>query len=390
MSFAFARTPHIVFGPGTFRDLARMTRAFGPTALIVSGARSFVSSGRWETLAAALKAESVDPHRVGVDGEPSPELVDRVVSEHRGKDPDVVVAVGGGSVMDAGKAISAMLREEGSAADYIEGIGTKTHSGDKVPFVAVPTTCGTGSEATKNAVLSRVGPEGFKKSLRHDNFVPDVALIDPELALSCPPDVAAACSVDAFTQLLESYTSTKATPMTDALAVSGLEKVRDNLIPSCTDAAGDIRVRGAMAYAGLLSGMTLANAGLGIIHGLAGPIGGYFDIPHGVICGTLAAPAIEANVAALKEGDELGSPGLEKYADAGRILSDDPRADQDRALKALMDKVREWTEILKLPRLGKYGVKESDLDKIVAGAGNKNNPVKLDKERIRRMLLSRL
>ncbi|MFH1724397.1 MAG: iron-containing alcohol dehydrogenase [Elusimicrobiota bacterium] len=388
--FAFARTPKIVFGPGKLRELGQMAEGFGKTALILTGARSFTASGRWDALGEDFSRRGVAHYRVTVEGEPSPESVDAVVADFKGKDPDVVIGIGGGSVMDAGKAVAAMLRHEGPVVDYLEGVGTKTPTGAKVPFIAVPTTCGTGSEATKNAVLSEVGTGGFKKSLRHDNFVPDVALIDPELALSCPRDVSAACGMDAFTQLLEPYVSTKSNPLTDAVALSGLDLLRDNLLPSCTTGADDVDVRAAMAYAGLMSGIALANAGLGIVHGLAAPLGGFFDIPHGVICGTLTGPAIEVNIAALKRQGNAGEPGLFKYATAGALLTGEDSSDRDGCLAALVAKAREWTRALKIPPLSDYGVKAADVNIIVAGAGNKNNPVALSADEIKALLMSRI
>ena len=189
---------------------------------------------------------------------------------------DVVLSTGGGSVIDAGKAVSAMLRVEGSVAEYLEDVGTRKHPGTKVPFVAVPTTAGTGCEATRNAVLSRVGPDGFKKSLRHDNFLPDAAVVDPVLTLSCPPDITAACGLDALTQLLESFVSTKASVLTDVLALSGLEHIGNSLVPACTNSGQDIDMRANLSYAALMSGITLTSAGLGTVHGFASSIGGLF------------------------------------------------------------------------------------------------------------------
>ena len=293
--------------------------------------------------------------------------------------------------MDAGKAVSAMLLQEGSVVDYLEGVGTGVeHSGKKVPLVAVPTTAGTGSEATKNAVLSRPGPQGFKKSLRHDNFVPDVVLLDPKLMLSCPPFITAACGMDAFTQLLESYVSTKASPMTDALALSGLEHIGASLVLACTHGAGDENVRASMAYAALMSGITLANAGLGLVHGLASAIGGGFDIPHGVVCGTLmgAVNAFTIQKLTAEQGPE--HPALKKYARVGALLKGMQMGDVAQGCEMLLETIASWTETLKIPHLGEYGIRESDFDGILAGSGNKNNPLPLGADEIRGVLKERL
>jgi alcohol dehydrogenase class IV len=273
---------------------------------------------------------------------------------------------------------------------YLEGVGTKTHPGKTLPFIAVPTTAGTGSEATKNAVISKVGKSGFKKSLRHDNFTPVCAIVDPELTLSCPPRVTAACGMDAFTQLLESYVSPQASPFTDALALSGIELMAPALIPASTGQAGDIGLRTSLAYAAFLSGITLANAGLGIIHGLAAALGGLAPIAHGVVCATLLAEACRTNVTRLRELRGPEDVLLAKFARLGRIVSGARDADAPDACDLLLRTLDEWTEKLPIPRLGAYGVSESDLDALAAQAGQKNNPVRLEVDDIKAILHARL
>ena len=390
--FAFSGIPGIVFGPGEFRRVSRILKEMGNHVLIVTGAGSLDRAGNWDLLLHGLKQESMRHCRVVVEGEPSPDLVDRSVSQFRDKGIQVVLAVGGGSVVDAGKAISAMLPQDDSVVEYLEGIGNKKHNGEKLPFVAVPTTSGTGSEATKNAVLSKVGPQGFKKSIRHDRFIPDVAVVDPELMLSCPPDISAACGLDAFTQLLESYVSTQASPFTDALAYSGISFLKDSLVPVCTNEGHSIGRRASMAYASLVSGITLANAGLGVVHGLASPIGGLFSIPHGVVCGTLVGAETRINIERLRKQGRKGHMALEKYARIGALVSGRDYKGEDIALccDLLMETIDAWTETLKIPLLSEYGVRDSDLDEIVQGAGNKNNPVALNEEEIKDLLLMRL
>jgi alcohol dehydrogenase len=303
---------------------------------------------------------------------------------------DVVIGIGGGSVIDGAKAISAMLPHLNSVLDHLEDVGRDVpHDGVKAPFVAVPTTSGTGGEMTKNAVLSMVGPDGYKKSLRHDNLVPDAVIVDPLLMLTCPPHVTAACGMDALTQLLEPYLSPIAFPLSDALAWSGLESAAANLVPAATDRGGDVGVRAGMAYASLMSGAALANAGLGIVHGLASPIGGFFAIPHGVVCGTLVAEATEANLAALRR--ERANPGaLAKYAKVGVLFGGDPAKGEAWNCDHLVARLRELTETLRLPRLSAYGIGEGDLDRIVEKAGNRKNPVQLDPEAIRSLVARRL
>lgn len=193
-----------------------------------------------------------------MSGEPTPDFVDRVAERYRGESIAWVVGIGGGSAMDAGKAISAMLSQQGSVADFLEGMETRRHDGRKTPYLAVPTSSGTGSEATKNAVLSRIGADGFKCSLRHDNFVPDVALVDPCLMLSCPPEVTAACGLDALTQLIEAYVSSKASPLSDALALDGIAHFAAGFQRAVDAGSSDVDARAHVAYAAFLSGVTLA------------------------------------------------------------------------------------------------------------------------------------
>jgi alcohol dehydrogenase class IV len=284
-----------------------------------------------------------------------------------------------------------------SVTEFLEGIGDRTHGGEKVPFIAVPTTSGTGSEATKNAVLSQIGEEGFKKSIRHDNFVPDAAVIDPELTVSCPPDVTAACGMDALTQLLESYFSTKASPMTDALALSGIEAVAKGLITASLKSPGDIDARGNMSYGAFISGVTLANAGLGLVHGVASFVGGFFDIPHGVVCANLMGPAMRETLDALKNDPTLDEEkrlkAIEKFALAGALLDgvDIRKVDEtDRFSELLVERIHEWVEELKIAPFGEYGMTESDVEKIAGLADNKNNPVSIPKDVVAKIIRERL
>ncbi len=393
LPFNFASIPHIIFGAGKLSELYKIILTLGKNALIVTGSSSLENSGKWEEITSELAKRSILFDHISIKGEPSPQLIDENAKKFRNKKIDVVIGIGGGSVVDAGKAISAMIPKSDSISNYLEGIGNKVHDGIKVPYIAIPTTSGTGSEATKNAVISKVGSDGFKKSLRHDNLIPNYAIIDPELIISCPPSVTAACGMDAFTQLLEAYVSSKPSPMTDALAYSGMKAMKDNMIPSCTYRSTDIEVRSAMAYGSLMSGITLANAGLGIVHGLASPIGGFFDIPHGVICGTLLAEATKMNILKIKKMGLAGKEALLKHAKIGGLLEGNEcfeEKDIDYFCYALTDTLDKWTERLDLEKLGKYGITSKDLDKIVENAGLKNNPVLLSREDIKIILMNRL
>jgi alcohol dehydrogenase class IV len=388
--FTLSRIPEIRFGAGIIRTLPQLLAKFGDQMLIVTGGVSFLNSKICKELYKAL----IDNHSVVIQsivtGEPSPELVDKEVTFFKSKQIDIVIAIGGGSVIDAGKAISAMLNEDGSVADYLEGVGTgKIPSGLKVPFIAVPTTAGTGSEATKNAVLSQVGLQGYKRSLRHDNFIPDIALIDPELMLSLPANLTATCGMDALTQLMEAYLSPKSNPMIDALAFSGMEAVKNSLESAVQDGAHDIAARTGMAYASLLSGIALAQAGLGIVHGLASPIGGYYNIPHGVICGTLLAPATEMNIQLLRQKGE-NDWALYKYARIGALFGHCDEENVDFCCQQLIEQLYNWTYRFNLPMLSDYGIKLNQVEKIVVNSDIKNNPVRLSDEHIAAILKKRI
>ena len=390
MPFDFYRCPRIVFGPGRIREVGKLASRCGSKALVLTGSESLERSGNWDEIARSLADSSVTFDRLTVKGEPSPDFVDTAVREFGDHSPDVVVAVGGGSVIDCAKAIAAMLPIGEPVTPYLEGVGDRNHPGTTLPLIAAPTTAGTGSEATKNAVLSRVGIGGFKKSLRHDNFTPLCALLDPALTLSCPPPVTASCGMDAFTQLLESYVSPNASPLTDALALSGIEQIPASLLPASTDRGGDMDCRSSLMYAAFLSGVTLANAGLGIIHGLAGPVGARIPMPHGMVCATLLWEACRMNIRRIREQRGAEDAMLARYARVGRILSATLDTDVLRGCDLLLDTLKEWTETLQIPRLGDFGMEESDLDGLVAQAGQKANPVQLNATDVKAILKARL
>lgn len=389
--FSFAKVPPIYFGAGKRQMIPSwlQDRALSRLLLVIGG-QSLQKTGKLAHIEASLQQYGLTYEIINCPGEPTPSFIDNTCKTYRDEGIQGVVGIGGGSVVDAGKAISAMLPHRNSIMDHLEGVGKGIpHSGTKVPYLAVPTTSGTGSEVTKNAVISEVGPQGFKKSIRHENLIPDGVIVDSELLITCPPSITAACGLDAFTQLLEPYLSPTASPMTDALAWSGLTAIGPNLLAACGKGADDLTVREAMAYGSLLSGICLANAGLGIVHGLASPLGGFFLIPHGVVCGTLLAAAAEANWQALIERDSK-NPAVIKMAKLGEFLDGEPGKDPAYYGEVLCQILWKWTQSLKLPRLGDYGVQTSDLERIVAKTRNRNNPIQLTELEITQLLQSRL
>ncbi|MFX1235115.1 MAG: iron-containing alcohol dehydrogenase [Promethearchaeota archaeon] len=392
-NFNFASIPQILFGSGTINQLFSIIPQYGRNLLYVIGKNSLRNSKKWNEVIDKSDVNSLNYSIISIRGEPSPNLIDSFIDQYRNQKIDLVVGIGGGSVIDAGKAISAMLLKKDSVKDYLEGVGIKKHDGIKIPYIAVPTTSGTGSEATKNAVLSEVGPEGFKKSLRHDNLIPNYAIIDPELTISCPASVTAACGLDAFTQLLEAYTSNKSNPMTDSLAYSGMIYMKDAIIPVCTTNPSDLNLRAIMAYGALMSGICLANAGLGIVHGLASSIGGFFRIPHGVVCGTLLAESTRMNIMNLKKLGSSGLEALQKYATIGALFDKKKIIEKTQIeyyCSLLISNLEKWTIDLGIEGLGKYGISVNDIEKIVNSAGIKNNPVPLSEENIYKIMESRI
>lgn len=391
-SFSIVRLPRIEFGEGKIKQLPEFILSHGHSALLVTGDKSITGNPIWHQLLTDMADSRISWKRVQVHDEPSPEMIDEIVHQYHADNFDVVVAIGGGSVLDAAKAIAGLLPYGNSVMDHLEGVGPElAYGGPPLPFIAVPTTAGTGSEATKNAVLSRRGEHGFKKSFRDDQLVPDMALLDPGLLATCPPSLIAANGMDALTQLMESYVSLNANPFTDALALSGLEAARDSLLPWYEN-SGNADACAGMAYAALLSGITLAQCGLGSVHGLASPLGAFFPVPHGVVCGTLVASCTEQNIKSMNER-EPDNTALDRYARLGSLFGRRHFGNHAEAHATLVSVLQEWTVKMKLPVLSEYGISESDFDRIIAhcrGSSMKTNPIVLTDDEIRSILYTRL
>jgi len=390
--FSLARFPRIVFGSGCIDRLPALVSGYGKHVLLVTGASSLQASPAWERIQQDLQQAGINLEHTRVNGEPSPQLIDAVVKQFSGHGIDVVLGIGGGSVLDAAKAIAGLLRIGGTVMDYLEGVGPeKPYRGPALAFIAVPTTAGTGSEATRNAVLSVQGENGFKKSFRDEQLVPEYAVVDPDLLATCPPSQIAANGMDALTQLIESYVSTGANRVTDALALDGISAARDSLLPLYDDPAGAGPAREGMAYAALVSGITLAQTGLGSVHGLASPLGAFFPIPHGVVCGTLVATATRVNIAAMR-AREPDNPALVRYTVLGELLCQQTFSTSAVAQDALIALLEDWTAHMDIPRLGQCGVTPGDFDRIVAnsrGSSMRTNPIVLADAEIRDILQQR-
>jgi alcohol dehydrogenase class IV len=387
-NISLIRTPRILFGSGQADKIPALIRPGWKHILILTGSRSHVKNPIYATIILFLEKTGIRLSFERIENEPSPKDIDNIARKSIYQDVDAVIAIGGGSVLDAGKAVSAMIPVNDSVLNYLEGVGNLTHPGTKKFFIAMPTTSGTGSEATSNAVLSQTGVNGFKRSLRHENFVPDIALVDPRLTLSCPASITASSGMDAFTQLLESYVSVKSNSLTDAYALEGIRYIHRSLVRAVSN-GNDLEARTGMAYAALLSGITLANAGLGLIHGFASSVGGFFEIPHGTVCGTMMGIVNRYNIKALLKQDEETIARL-KYAETGKILSGETGKSTEWYLNFTAGYIDELTEKLQLKRLSEFGIRMEDLDRIAEVTDHKANPVKFQKEELAEMLENRL
>jgi alcohol dehydrogenase class IV len=387
-SFRFFPLPKIIFGPGKRIELSSELEPYGDNVLLITGTTSFHTSGHGSEIERALKASGIKFHSETIGKEPSPKMVDEIANKYRGRGIDAVVAVGGGSVMDAGKAVSAMLLVEYGARHYLEGVGDMEHPGTKVPFIAMPTTSGTGSEMTKNAVLSEVGESGYKKSLRHDNFIPNVAIVDPEMMLSCPPALTATSGMDAFTQLLESYVSKQSNPLTDAIALQGLKMVKRFLIRAFLEGENNLEARAGMALAAMFSGITLAHAGLGLVHGFASPFGAYCDIAHGTVCGNLMSTVNAWTID--KIIDDKDHPSYSKYLIVSKVFSDFKYKEEKEYLRAFKEKIEHITSVLEIPPFEHGSLNDSVIAKIVEATSHKHHPVTFSEAEMKEMIVARI
>jgi alcohol dehydrogenase class IV len=366
MRFDFATATRIVFGEGMAGTLPDLARGFGARPLVVTGA----SRERAAALVSALSAEMF-----AVSGEPTADLVREGARHAVDAGCDVVISIGGGSVIDAGKAIATIATNGGEPFEFLEVVGKgRAITVPPLPFVAVPTTAGTGSEVTRNAVLGST-EHGVKASLRSPLMLPRVAVVDPELTYGLPPEVTAFTGLDALTQLIEPYVSIRANPLVDAICVAGIERVAGALQRAYHDVA-DRDARREMALASLFGGLALANAGLGVVHGFAAPLGGQWKAPHGALCATLLAHGMAANVAAMRARAPQ-HPALERYFAIAQLLT----GRNEAWIEDGIDWVRALSEELNIPALGKWGITEADLpgvaEKAAKASSMQANPLPL-------------
>lgn len=369
-----------MFGCGAVREVPAAARELGVRALLVTGR----SPDRAAWLAAELRRAGIAPVSFAVAGEPSLDLVRDGVRLAREEECDLVIALGGGSAIDAGKAVAALLTNSGDVLDYLEVIGQgRPITLPPAPFMAIPTTAGTGSEVTRNAVLAS-REHRVKASLRSPLMLPRLAVLDPELTLELPPAVTASTGLDALTQVIEPYVSVRANPMADMFCREGMRRIAGALRRAYED-GGDLQARTDMLLGSLLGGLALANAGLGVVHGFAAPVGGMFDAPHGAVCAALLPHGMAANIRALR-ARAPGTEALRRYQTIARILTGDPAAEPEDAVQWVGELCRK----MRIPPLRSYGISERDaavlVEKAAAASSMKGNPLPLTAEELRNVI----
>lgn len=380
MRFEFATATRIIFGPGAIREVASLSAEMGKRACVVTGH----TIERAKSLLEQFKKQGIGYVTFNVVGEPTTSATKAGVELARQAKSDLVVSIGGGSVLDTGKVIAVMLTNSGELEDYLEVVGAgKPLSHSAVPHIAIPTTAGTGAEVTRNAVL-KVPEHQVKVSMRSPLMLPRLAVVDPVLTHSMPPSVTASTGLDALTQLMEVYVSNKANPLTDSICREGLKRAGRSLRRAYEDGDNQI-AREDMALASLFSGLGLANAKLGAVHGFAGPLGGMISAPHGVICARLLPFVMETNVRAL-QSREADSAALARYDEIAQLLT-------GKAAAQAADGVT-WVQglcaVLKVPSLAEFGLKEQDFPTIVAksqrSSSMKGNPIELTEDELLEIL----
>jgi len=371
MRFEFATVTRIIFGQGTIQEVASLAAKMGHRAFVITGH----SIERAMPLLEQLKRQGIEPVTFNVPGEPTATMAFTGAQKARESKSGLVIGIGGGSVLDTGKVVAALLTNGGELVDYLEVIGGGQElANNPAPYIAIPTTAGTGTEVTRNAVL--ISPEHHVKvSMRSPLVLPRVAVVDPALTFSMPPPVTASTGLDAITQLMEAYVCNRANPLTDGICREGLKRAALSL-PRAYEDGSNAAAREDMSLASLFGGLALANAGLGAVHGFAAPLGGMFSAPHGTICARLTAYVMEANVEALQIRAPT-SPALARYDEVAQILTGSATA---RAADGILW-MQDLCVTLKVPPLAEFGLKEADLPNVVArskrASSMKGNPIEL-------------
>jgi alcohol dehydrogenase class IV len=382
MQFEFATAARIIFGPGALQQVGPLAAEMGQRVFVVTGSANERAAPLLEQL--RQRQQNLETVTFNVSGEPTTTLALEGVQQAREAGCDVVIGLGGGSVLDAGKAIAALLTNRGDLFDYLEVIGRgQPLTQVPAPYIAIPTTAGTGTEVTRNAVL--VSPEHqVKVSLRSPSMLPRLAVVDPELTYSMPPSVTASTGLDALAQVMEPYVSNKANPLTDALCREGMQRAARSLRRAYEDGR-DATAREDMCVTSLFGGFALANAKLGAVHGFAAPLGGMFPAPHGIICARLLPHVMEANVRAL-QARAPDSPAMGRYDEIAQLLTGQTSAKATDGVAW----VQKLCQALQVPPLSDFGLTEADFSAVVAKAQQassmKGNPLVLTAEELSEVL----
>ncbi len=380
MHFEFATTARIIFGSGKFSMIGGLAKDLGSRALIITGTPQVITS----QLADMLVAESVISSTIRISHEPTIDDLQQFIEIAKQAAPDFIIGIGGGTALDASKAIASLLKNPGDVLEYLEVIGLgKPILNPSLPLIAIPTTSGTGSEVTRNAVVESM-QHHLKVSLRSAYLLPRIALIDPELTLSLPQSITAYTGMDALTQLIEPYTCNTPNPIVDVICLEGIRRVARSFYQAY-DHGDDQNAREDMSLAALLGGIALANARLGAVHGFAGPIGGEISAHHGAICASLLANVMSANKLAMRSR-QPDHPALERYRIVAQILCNDPSASADAGI----DWIRAFCSHAAIASLAKLGLREDQLptviDRSLYASSMKGNPITLSEEELRNIL----
>ncbi len=380
MQFEFATANRIIFGAGTLRQAGAIAAENGGCAFVVTGSKVDRAAPLFEV----LEEKNIRCVSFSVSGEPTTEIVAEGTNKARELGCEMVIGFGGGSPLDTGKAIAGLLTNGGEPLDYLEVIGKgQTITKPAAPYIAIPTTAGPGTEVTRNSVLKST-EHRVKVSMRSPLLLPKVALIDPELTYSLPPEATASTGLDAFTQAMEGYVSNKANPMTDATCREAMAKAARSLQRAFED-GNDKAAREDMCVVSLFGGLAVANAKLGAVHGFAGPAGGMFPVPHGVVCARLLPFVMESNVRALQKR-EPDSPILQRYDEVAQILTANASATSADGVTWVQD----LCELLQIPALSEYGMGQDDIPTLVEKAAKassmKGNPIVLTPEELQKIV----
>ncbi|WP_372949714.1 iron-containing alcohol dehydrogenase [Mariniphaga sp.] len=379
INFEFATATQIIFGNGTVSKIPQLLQEMGKNIFLVTGK----NPERAKFLTENLKAEGFTVIHFRIEKEPDTEMISEGAKLARETACDAVVGFGGGSVIDSAKAFAALVPNKGNLLNYLEVIGKGKKLEEKpLPFIAIPTTAGTGAEVTKNAVIHST-EHNVKVSLRSPLMFPDVAVIDPELTLSMPPEITATTGMDALTHLLETFVSNQANPFIDMFCIEGMRRISVSL-KKAHENGDDLKAREDMAFAAMLGGIALANVKLGAVHGFAGPMGGMFPVPHGAVCAALLPAVMEINIRKVKEQKQIQT--LEKYRKVAQILTGNLNAKAEDGIQWTAEMVK----ALRIPSLSAFGLSSSDFPDLVEKAKKassmKGNPVLLNNKQLTEVL----